>query len=68
MCGKQKNKGLIWTTLGKPQVFPGLPYPGLQDEGLHPVEKGGLREHYGCVLGAEMQGQLGDRIGWDGMG
>lgn len=41
MCGKQKNKGLIWTTLGKPQVFPGLPYPGLQDEGLHPVEKGG---------------------------
>lgn len=34
-----RNKGLKWTALGKPQVFPGLQYPGLQDLGLHPVER-----------------------------
>lgn len=51
--------------MGKPQVFPGLQYPGLQDEALHPVERGELREHCGCVLGTEMPGQVGDRIGWD---
>lgn len=54
--------------MGKPQVFPGLQYPGLQDEALHPVERGELREHCGCVLGAEMPGQVGDRIGWDRVG
>jgi hypothetical protein len=42
VCVGNRDKGLKWTTLGKPQALHGPQYPGLQGKGLHPNEKRGF--------------------------